>query len=560
MAYAGICGADDLQPHSDPYFSQRSIGQITARTSAAPGSNGERQTVAFTGLDSGEQFTLSCAGCPMSAPVTAGSVSYAADLATAVQAATGRSGVVAGYDGAAAPGLDGFGVSWTAGLGDIKALTVEAVTGTFSAIAGTIVNGGPDTNRGAVAGHGDHSPVVTAPADKTIPARTPFRLTGSATDADGDVLTYLWEQNDRGGAASALHSNKKTDGPLFRQFGTAAIVSPADTLEYHSPGENLAGTSPTRTFPDLAQVLAGNTNAATGSCPAVAPVGQTTTDCFSELLPTRAWVGTAGDRALNFRLTARDRFGLGGGLSTADVTLTVDPDAGPFLVTSRPRGGAASGVEKVTWRVAGTDTAALARKVRIRLSTDGGLTYPTVLAARTPNDGSEKVLLPDVTTSKARIRVEAVRNYFFDVNDADFSITPAPRLRLGKGSGRFTSPRGSSSAHPDARGSARFGFKAGSHGLPFGHAAFGFRAGHVWFRGSKVTDARVRGRTLTMKVTGRSAGHAGYRLVVVAVDKGHRDRIRVRLLKGRRVVYDSMPGAKATARPRSLVHGRIRLT
>ena len=50
-------------------------------------------------------------------------------------------------------------------------------------------------------------------------------------------------------------------------FGTAAQVTPANTLLYHSPGENLAGTSPSRTFPDLAQILAGNTNAKTGTCP-----------------------------------------------------------------------------------------------------------------------------------------------------------------------------------------------------------------------------------------------------------------------------------------------------
>ena len=44
-------------------------------------------------------------------------------------------------------------------------------------------------------------PVVTAPATFTIPLRTPFALTGSATDADGDPLLYSWEQNDRGGTA-----------------------------------------------------------------------------------------------------------------------------------------------------------------------------------------------------------------------------------------------------------------------------------------------------------------------------------------------------------------------
>ena len=63
--------------------------------------------------------------------------------------------------------------------------------------------------------------------------------------------------------------------------------------------------------------------------------------------------------------------------------------------------------------------------MKISLSTDGGLTFPTVLAASTPNDGSQAVLLPNITTTTARIKVEAVGNYFFDVNDANFTIQPA---------------------------------------------------------------------------------------------------------------------------------------
>ena len=50
-----------------------------------------------------------------------------------------------------------------------------------------------------VADSGNHAPVVRVPASFTIPPRTPFALTGEATDADGDPLTYMWEQNDRGG-------------------------------------------------------------------------------------------------------------------------------------------------------------------------------------------------------------------------------------------------------------------------------------------------------------------------------------------------------------------------
>ena len=77
----------------------------------------------------------------------------------------------------------------------------------------------------------------TRPADKTIPTRTPFTLTGSATDANGDALTYLWEQTDAGGAAgTSLSSNTKANGPLFRVFGVSAQVSEPDSLDLQLPG------------------------------------------------------------------------------------------------------------------------------------------------------------------------------------------------------------------------------------------------------------------------------------------------------------------------------------
>ena len=78
---------------------------------------------------------------------------------------------------------------------------------------------------------------MTAPADKTIPIRTPFTLTGSAVDADNDSMVYLWEQNDRGGATgTTLVNNTKLNGPLFRVFGAYADVTPAGTTQIPSPG------------------------------------------------------------------------------------------------------------------------------------------------------------------------------------------------------------------------------------------------------------------------------------------------------------------------------------
>ena len=62
----------------------------------------------------------------------------------------------------------------------------------------------------------------------------------------------------------------------------------------------------------------------------------------------------------------------------------------------------------------------------ISLSTDGGQTYPTVLAERVPNDGAQLVTWPDTPTEQGRIKIEAVDNYFFDVTNADLTILDDP--------------------------------------------------------------------------------------------------------------------------------------
>src|SRR6185503_4654329 len=188
----------------------------------------------------------------------------------------------------------------------------------------------------------------------------------------------------------------KTNGPLFRQFETAAEVSEAAGQQYASPGENRPGADPTRIFPDLAQILANDTNAETGTCP------EADVKCFSEFLPTSAYVGTplvnANPPSLHFRLTARDGRPDGGGVNTAATTLILAPNAGPFLVTSpndeseKYRGGSAL---TVTWDVANTNLApVLTANVRILLSFDGGHTYPRELGARR-GGGAIQRLAPD---------------------------------------------------------------------------------------------------------------------------------------------------------------------
>jgi hypothetical protein len=429
MAYAGICGSDDLQSHSDPYWSQRSFDEITTYTSGAETTLNEIQMGVLRGFTTdGLQFRIGYNG-NLSVPIVRGGNYSVAGIKAAIE---GIAGWPAGATVTASTVGDGaftltFGGSFS-GV-NLPTLALANPSGGASGYIGEITAGGPTTRRGAVAATGNAAPSVSVPAGYTIPVRTPFALSGSASDIDGDALTYLWEQNDRGAASgTGLVSNTKLNGPLFRQFGTRAVVLGSDTLQYDSPGENHVTGNPQRVFPDLRQILANNTNAESGACPtASATPTATQIECFSEFLPTAAYVGFAGVNAapasLHFKLTARDGRG---GVNSATTTLTLAPAAGPFLVTSFNSAGVSvdsGSIQTVTWNVANTNVAPVSTaNVRIALSTDGGLTWPTVLAESVPNSGSASVTLPALATTSARIKVEAVDNVFFDVSNANFAI------------------------------------------------------------------------------------------------------------------------------------------
>ncbi|HCB07184.1 MAG TPA: M12 family metallo-peptidase [Nocardioides sp.] len=448
MSYAGGCEGDTLQSDPDPYFAARSQAEINALVNLTVANTVEVQEVALTGRGSASSFRLDYDGTstlPITGATDVPGVSYAytaAGVKAAIQAAIGGTISVTPFFDAATWNDNGFQVSYGGTLAgrDVRTPAVADAVG-VAGYAGTVVQGGSHGIGGSTGtATSNRSPSVTAPSAKTIPVRTPFALTGSGEDADGDALVYTWEQDDRAAAGgTALQSNTKLSGPLFPQFATTATV--ANNTVFHAQGHHHADASPTRTFPDLAQVLRGATNAASGRCPAVGnpngrlPAGDVL-DCYAEFLPTADYVGdvTAGNAsppALNFRLTARDLYPSGGGTSYDDVKLTLDPTAGPFLVTSQAAATTYEGgsTQTITWAVNGTDKPALAPNVKITMSTDGGQSWGEVLAANTPNDGSAEVVIPNVATSTARIRLEAVDNYFFDVNDAPITIDPSVSTR-----------------------------------------------------------------------------------------------------------------------------------
>lgn len=429
MAYAGICSSDNLQPHSDPYWSQRSFDEIVALTTSPESILSEVQMAVLRGFATdGQSFQLSYNGS-LSAPIVRGENFNIAGVRAAIEGIAGwPAGAIATVS---ALGDTGFTINFGGTLAGINVPGLELVScsGGCNGFVGEITAGGATTRRGAVSDSGNSAPVVSVAQGYTIPVRTPFALTGSATDADDEALTYMWEQNDRGGpSGTALVNNIKTNGPLFRQFGTRALVTSSGTLEYYSPGQNQVTTNPTRVFPDMVQILANNTNAESGACPvASATPTAAQIDCFSEFLPTAAYVGYAGVNAapasLNFKLTARDGRG---GVNSATTTLVLAPNAGPFLVTGLDNAGItlASGTSQtVTWSVANTNAAPVStQNVKITLSVDGGATWPYVLAESVPNTGSATVAYPALATTQARVKVEAVGNVFFDINNTNFTL------------------------------------------------------------------------------------------------------------------------------------------
>jgi hypothetical protein len=490
MAYAGICQQDNLQPHSDPYWSQRSYTEITAYTSASLPAINEQQDVALRDFDGIDSFTLSYNG-RRSLPVIRGTNYSPAGIKAAIEGIVGwpagATVTVAGFgdqpDWRPMPFDDtGFQVTFGGSLAGKNVPSLGLSVHGGSGHVGESIKGGAVDNQGnKVENTSNHAPVVKVPAKYTIPVRTPFSLTGSATDADGDAVTYMWEQNDIGKAdGTPLVSNTKKDGALFRQFGTAAIVSAEDTLKYYSPGENTVDGNPTRVFPDLTQIAANNTNAKTGACPAAPPppasggatnVPAALIDCYSEFLPTSDWTGFDDDRTLHFRLTARDSRAGGGGIGSADTALVLAPSAGPFLVTSQSSASTYAGgsAQAITWDVAGTNAAPVnAAKVRISFSTDGGLTFPHVLAESTPNDGSETLTVPDVATTKGRIKIEAVGNVFFDLSDADITVHASPRVTVPSGASVQYSDALSLPVTANDPDSAGAGLNAVATGLPAG--------------------------------------------------------------------------------------------
>lgn len=242
------------------------------------------------------------------------------------------------------------------------------------------------------------APVVNPINPITIPVSTPFFLTAEASGSTNSALSFTWEQ---------VNNEISQQPPVSYAVGGPNFRSLPPKL------------SPTRYFPDL-KALANN--------------GPFTW----EVIPSVS-------RFMDFRVTVRNNTAGGSCNAYNQASLTVAPNAGPFIVTYPGNGATnvlAGAQQQITWNVANTNLAPVnALNVDILLSTDGGLTYPYVLAQNIENSGSAIITVPTVSTVAARIMVKATTGNFFNISpgnffiggtNAGFSLTKAVRNPLRK--------------------------------------------------------------------------------------------------------------------------------
>jgi len=238
-------------------------------------------------------------------------------------------------------------------------------------------------------------PVVNAGLDFTVPSGTAYILKGTASDVNGDTLTYCWEQNNSAmgsqSGSSSIATATKPSGPVFRSFPPTS--------------------SPDRYLPEFSKVLSGRL--------------------------TSTWESISSvSRTLKFTLTVRDNNPNGSQTGTDEVNITsrvpynastAPTGAGPFKVTSQSVAGITwnqGTTQTITWDVNNVTSLPGSANVNIKLSIDGGATFPYILASNVSNDGSDVITVPSIPTaaSNCRILIEPTGNVYYAVNSKGFAI------------------------------------------------------------------------------------------------------------------------------------------
>lgn len=234
-------------------------------------------------------------------------------------------------------------------------------------------------------------PVIDELQNYTIPIGTAYRLEGSASDSDSNTLYYAWEQADNGYVPRSNFSSTSTSGAMARALP--------------------ATTSPVRYIPKLSRIVAGNltqTNPTEGS----------------------AWETVAAvARTMNWSFVVTDQTvseNAGGNTTYETIAITVDKNAGPFKVTSQSDDSTwyIGSTATITWDVANTNSGNInASTVAVWFSTDGGNSFPNIVASGVTNNGNYNLNITEAMTTKTgRFIIIAENNIFLAINSGTITV------------------------------------------------------------------------------------------------------------------------------------------
>jgi hypothetical protein len=222
----------------------------------------------------------------------------------------------------------------------------------------------------------NENPVADAGTDFTVPARTPIALIASGSDADGDSITYSWEQLDAG------------------QYSDVDVDTGDNALFRARP----LSSSHVRFIPRLSDLFAN-------------------TPAKGETLPIT-------NRSMELVVAVRDGKG---GVEADTVNMQVYDTGLDFSVTSHNVSQTFSREDKTTisWDVADTNVSPIScLNVDIGLVTANG---DGIDIETTSNDGQHLITIPDdaPAMTDARFIVSCSDSQFFNISAAPLTILAA---------------------------------------------------------------------------------------------------------------------------------------
>ena len=231
---------------------------------------------------------------------------------------------------------------------------------------------------------------IDAGKDYIIPIGTAYELSiNTIIGKTSESFNYCWEQLDSAEITSRNFGPNNQTGALVRSV--------------------LPKSNPKRIIPNLDRVLKSE-------------LTEENPSMFDdwETVPMVS-------RTINWGLTVRKQTASFSQIAQDKIEVTSIANAGPFTMDSQNQFGKiikGGSFEEILWSVKGTDQSPInASSVNILLSTDGGSTFPIVLAETVPNNGSAQVIIPNgIDTTNARIKIKPVSNIFFAINSIPFTI------------------------------------------------------------------------------------------------------------------------------------------